>query len=118
MLKALLRAGAGIDLKAADNDGRQPLHCLAQAHDDEETLTDGARAQANAAVALLKAAGADLDAADAKGKTPLMLAADRSPDNVIPALLRHGARIGAPERGAPRTGPDAQRPASSASVAA
>ena len=96
-IKALLEAGA--DPKAANNDGRQPLHELALADD---AWTAAAAAMVCDAVARLEAAGADLDAVDDDGNTPLMLALKKSdPDSpALRALVRHGARAGPPRCGA------------------
>ena len=99
-IKALLEAGA--DAKAVDAKGCQPLHHLAAADCDpgnEEKMAI-ATAQADEAVALLKAAGAELDTTDAEGNTPLMLALKEPDHPAVLPLLRHGARAGPPQCGA------------------
>ena len=78
VLRGLL-ATDGIDVNAANRNGKKAVHFAAQLRSDTEVL------------ALLVEAGADVNSATHRGHTPLIYAAGRGRANVVTFLLDHGA---------------------------
>ena len=90
------------DLEEIDMEHRTPLHCaLARLNpkdddvdnddeEDDEPLSDAARAEAVAMIKLLLDRGADVNARDANGRTPVHQAVDAGVQDVVGWLISAG----------------------------